>query len=210
MRVSIIVIAAIAVAATTGCQSKPAHVAPVKGPPGADSARLAKAHADSVTRAAAVAKAAETRTAVRAEVVADSTRIAAEEKKNIEIRTRAELVAPITFESKSVELRLPERTMLDHKAAILKANAAVRMRIDGNVDEKEAASDKDKLALGMQRAVAAQKYLTEHGVEASRIDVTSSGAGHPICQDHFEWCWSQNRRNEFTIVAGGEHLSPGR
>jgi peptidoglycan-associated lipoprotein len=46
----------------------------------------------------------------------------------------------------------------------------------------------------------------DHGVEASRIDIASVGEERPICSEQNESCWSQNRRDEFVIVAGGDSL----
>jgi outer membrane protein OmpA-like peptidoglycan-associated protein len=183
-----------------------AHTASAPQSAATDSARRSRIRTDSIARATATAT---VRAAARKEAVADSTRVVEEEKKNLAVRARAEMLEAIMFAPKVAELRVPEQRMLDHKAALLKANESVHLRIDGNTDEKEATSDQERLALGTQRAQAAQRYLTEHGIDASRIEITSSGVAHPVCQDHMEWCWSQNRRDVFTIVSGGDTIVPG-
>ena len=70
----------------------------------------------------------------------------------------------------------------------------------GNADER--GSDEYNQALGMRRAQIARKYLIDHGIDAGRIDISSNGEEKPVCQAHDESCWSQNRRDEFVIVAG--------
>ncbi len=94
-----------------------------------------------------------------------------------------------------------QRAVLDSKLPVLKANPGVRIRIDGNADER--GSDEYNLALGMRRAQATRKYLIDSGIDAGRIDVASNGEEKPVCQGHDEDCWKQNRRDEFVIIAGG-------
>ena len=86
------------------------------------------------------------------------------------------------------------------KLPVLRANPDVRIRVEGNADER--GSDEYNLALGMRRAQLARKYLVDHGIDAGRIDISSNGEEKPVCKDHNESCWSQNRRDEFVIVAG--------
>jgi peptidoglycan-associated lipoprotein len=40
-------------------------------------------------------------------------------------------------------------------------------------------------------------------VDAGRIDIVSYGEERPVCQDHDETCWQQNRRDDFVITVGG-------
>ena len=86
----------------------------------------------------------------------------------------------------------------------MRANPSVRIRIEGNADER--GSDEYNMALGLRRAQTARKYLIDHGIDAARIDISSNGEERPVCQEHQESCWQQNRRDEFVIVAGGDAL----
>ena len=117
---------------------------------------------------------------------------------------REALLAPVYFDFDRSELRPDQRAVLDSKLPVLKANPGVRIRIEGNADER--GSDEYNLALGMRRAQATRKYLIDNGILADRIDVASNGEEKPVCQEHEESCWSQNRRDEFVIVAGGDNL----
>jgi len=199
-----VLFAAAASVIAAGCHHAPAVVAKVKPAANADSARLARARADSLARATTARRAA----AARAKAAADSARVVAEQKQNTTNRAKAILVAPVLFAFDEAVLRVPERTMLDRKAALLAANHEIRLRIVGNTDEQ--GSDEYNLALGMRRAAAAQQYLADHGIDSTRLELTSSGEEHPVCHDHDEWCWSQNRRDEFVIVAGGDRIIAAR
>ena len=57
-----------------------------------------------------------------------------------------------------------------------------------------------------RRAQTARKYLIDHGIDAARIEISSNGEERPVCQEHDESCWKQNRRDEFVIIAGGDRL----
>jgi len=119
-------------------------------------------------------------------------------------RAREALLAKIYFDFDRSELRDDQRATLDSKLPVLAANPGVRIRIEGNADER--GSDEYNMALGMRRAQTARKYLIDHGIDAARIDISSNGEERPVCQDHDESCWQQNRRDEFVIVAGGDRL----
>ena len=45
-----------------------------------------------------------------------------------------------------------------------------------------------------------------HGIDAGRIETVSYGEERPLAQGHDEAAWSQNRRYEFEILAGGDAL----
>jgi peptidoglycan-associated lipoprotein len=119
---------------------------------------------------------------------------------------RASLVAKVLFDFDRSELRDDQRAILDAKIPILRANPNVRIRIEGNADER--GSDEYNMALGMRRAQTARKYLIDHGIDAARMDISSNGEERPVCQEHDESCWQQNRRAEFVIVAGAVDRAP--
>jgi peptidoglycan-associated lipoprotein len=119
---------------------------------------------------------------------------------------RATLTSPIYFDYDSDALGSAARATLDQKIAILRANANVRVRIAGHADER--GSDEYNLALGQRRAASAKRYLTQRGIADSRIDIISYGEERPAMTGSDESAWSQNRRDEFEIVAGGDMLMP--
>lgn len=119
-------------------------------------------------------------------------------------RARETLQAVVYFDFDRSELKSEESAKLDAKLPILRTNPQIRIRIEGNADER--GSDEYNQALGMRRAQAAKKYLTDRGIDAGRIDIASYGEERPVCQEHDESCWSRNRRDEFVIVAGGDNI----
>jgi peptidoglycan-associated lipoprotein len=115
-----------------------------------------------------------------------------------------ELGNVIHFDYDQALVKPEDRPILDRKAAILKANPAVRIRISGHADDR--GSDEYNLVLGNKRALAAKQYLIGLGIDGSRIDVTSFGEERPADPAENEAAWAQNRRAEFELIAGGDRL----
>jgi peptidoglycan-associated lipoprotein len=193
------------VAAAVACGGKPAPPpAPV-----VDSAAIR----DSIAREEAARRARED-SIRRAQMEAE--RIAAERRRADSLaavareteRVRGMLAEMIHFDFDKSNLRPGDAAMLDTKIGILQANPMLRITITGHCDER--GSDEYNLALGNRRALAAKEYLVNHGIAADRIMTASLGEEQPIDAGHNEDAWAQNRRDEFTITAGGDQLkAPG-
>ena len=112
----------------------------------------------------------------------------------------AALTATIYFDYDRSDITDDSRTKLDAKVPVLTQNTGVRIRIAGHTDSR--GSDEYNLALGQRRAAAAKRYLTDRGVDGSRIEIVSFGEERPTCTDESEGCWSRNRRDEFEITGG--------
>ena len=119
---------------------------------------------------------------------------------------RATLMEMIFFEYNADELRDEARATLDQKITLLNANPAVRIRISGHCDER--GNDEYNLVLGRRRAEAAKRYLTDRGIDASRIETASFGRERPLETGSTEEAYSRNRRDEFEITAGGDQIRP--
>src|ERR1700691_1717505 len=117
---------------------------------------------------------------------------------------RSALTAPVYFDYEKAELTSQTTAALDAKIPVLNANPGIRIRIAGNCDAR--GSDEYNLALGQRRAAAAKRYLADHGVDASRIDIISYGREPPAAEGDSEDAYAKNRRDEFEITAGGDHL----
>ena len=111
------------------------------------------------------------------------------------------ITAPIYFDFDKSDIRPDAAATLDRKIPWLTANPGMRIRIEGNADER--GSDEYNLALGQRRAASAKNYLVEHGIDAGRFDLVSYGEERPVCTDHNEDCWQRNRRDDFVIVTIG-------
>ena len=113
----------------------------------------------------------------------------------------AAITAPIYFDFDKDDIRPDAAATLDRKIPWLQANPGMRIRIEGNADER--GSDEYNLALGQRRAAAAKRYLVERGIDAGRFDLVSYGEERPVCTEHDESCWQRNRRDDFVIVTIG-------
>jgi len=85
---------------------------------------------------------------------------------------------------------------------VLKSNASwlqdhkdTKVTIEGHCDER--GSVEYNVALGDRRAHSAKGYMKNLGVAQDRMNTISYGKERPICTQHEESCWWQNRRAEF-------------
>jgi peptidoglycan-associated lipoprotein len=136
---------------------------------------------------------------------ADSIARATEMRNRMMAEARNTLTAAIYFELDQSTLSEQSRSTLDSKLPLLNANPGMRIQVVGHADER--GSDEYNLALGQRRAATAKRYLTDRGVASDRITVVSRGEEQPVCNTSDEGCWSQNRRDEFEIVAGGDAIT---
>jgi peptidoglycan-associated lipoprotein len=105
----------------------------------------------------------------------------------------------IYFNFDSSDLSKSSRETLVRSAEVLmKDQKNVKLRIEGNCDERGSAEY--NLALGERRAKAAAKYLTNLGVQPERLSVVSYGKEKPPVQGSDEAAWAKNRRDEFVVT----------
>lgn len=104
----------------------------------------------------------------------------------------------IYFDFDSAGLSDQARNTLTQNAGVLSKNPSIKLRIEGNCDER--GSDDYNLALGERRAKAAKDYLVNLGVKSDRLSVISYGKEKPVDPGHDEAAWAKNRRDEFVIV----------
>ncbi len=103
----------------------------------------------------------------------------------------------IHFDFDKYDIRPDAARTLDANAAWLKSNGNQLLLIEGHCDER--GTNEYNLALGERRAKAAMNYLVSQGVQASRITIISYGEERPLCTEHTETCWAQNRRDHFLV-----------
>lgn len=119
---------------------------------------------------------------------------------------RATLAQAIYFDFDSSAIRDDQRTALENKVPVLSHNSALRIRVEGNTDERGSAEY--NIALGMRRAAQAKRFLADRGIDGNRVDVISYGEEHPVCSTNEEGCWQRNRRDDFKITAGDVTMKP--
>ena len=123
-----------------------------------------------------------------------------EEKKAWQERRVAKVeAASIYFDFDKSFIRLEYRSVLKAKAGFLKDNPDVRLRIEGNCDER--GTNEYNLALGERRANSAAKFLISLGISPDRIENISYGEERPLALGSGEGAWAQNRRDDFVVIA---------
>lgn len=139
---------------------------------------------------------------------ADSIAAAERARRDAEERDRAAGVARVRealsdivyFEYDSNTLTSEAEGKLRVKAAILRANPGLEIRIDGHADER--GSTEYNLALSQRRAETVRDFLTGYGIAATRISTIPYGEERPRVEGTGESVWAQNRRAEFAITGG--------
>lgn len=114
------------------------------------------------------------------------------------------ILETVYFEYDSDVIRADAQSSLEKRIPLLAANPQVKLRVSGNCDDR--GTDEYNIALGRRRAEAVKRFLTDRGIDASRIETISFGRERPAVQGEGEEVWSKNRRDEFTITAGGDML----
>jgi peptidoglycan-associated lipoprotein len=102
---------------------------------------------------------------------------------------------PIHFDFDRSFIRDDARSVMKANAEWLKANPKVKIRIEGNCDDR--GTKEYNQALGQRRAAGAKKYLTDLGISGKRISLLSYGKEKPVCSEQNEECWQKNRRDDF-------------
>ena len=87
--------------------------------------------------------------------------------------------------------------IVNRPAQWLRDHADQLVLIEGHCDER--GTNEYNQALGERRAQATMSFLVSQGVKADRITLLSYGEERPLCTDHKESCWSQNRRGHLLV-----------
>jgi peptidoglycan-associated lipoprotein len=113
-----------------------------------------------------------------------------------EKQRRAELLSQrrvhFAFDSSAIDEEA--RAIIEAHSAYLVANPQLKVALEGNCDER--GTREYNLALGERRAQAVERMMKVLGVAGNRIKTVSYGEEKPLCQEHNESCWRQNRRAE--------------
>jgi peptidoglycan-associated lipoprotein len=104
----------------------------------------------------------------------------------------------VSFPFNSSELSAADRSSLERGADCIKADHSLHVTIEGNADER--GTEEYNLALGDRRANAVAKYLENLGASQGQLKTVSYGKENPVCNEHDEACWSQNRRADLKLA----------
>jgi len=92
------------------------------------------------------------------------------------------------------------RQALARNADWIKSKQGVYVKIEGHCDERGTSAY--NMVLGEKRAKAARNYLVELGVAPKQLSIVSYGKERPMCTEHAESCYSQNRRGHVVVKTG--------
>ncbi len=170
---------------------------PPPPPPGPDMDSLQRVQ-DSIAAAEAEAR--------RRAEEAEAARRAEEARQRAIREARATLMEVVHFDYDMSEIRPQDAEILRRKVEILRASPQVQLRIEGHADER--GSIEYNLALGVRRATAARDFLSNFGIQASRMEVVSFGEEQPADPGHDEAAYARNRRAEFAVTSGRDAIRP--
>jgi peptidoglycan-associated lipoprotein len=113
--------------------------------------------------------------------------------------TPPDLFADIFFDYDKAEIRADQKEKLARSAEMLRTHPAMRIRIEGHVEERY--DPKYALALSERFAMAVKVYLEKLGVDGARMETVGYGKERPFRRGHDEAAWAQNRRAHFIVIA---------
>ena len=106
----------------------------------------------------------------------------------------------VYFDFDKAEVRADAGPVLEGQASWLRRYPAVRVRIEGNCDER--GTREYNFALGARRADNVRDFLVSHGVAAGRIATLSDGKEQPVAGGHDEGAWAHDRNAHTAITEG--------
>ena len=119
--------------------------------------------------------------------------------RSLEEINRESPLSPAFFPLDGSELDDRGRQAIEANAEVLRRYPTWVVTIEGHCDERGTAEY--NLGLGERRALAAQQYLLQLGIDAQRVRSVSYGKEFPFDPDHNETAWAANRRAHFVITA---------
>ena len=104
----------------------------------------------------------------------------------------------VYFDFDKSEIKPEYAGLIAAHARNLSAHANLRMRLEGNTDER--GTREYNIGLGERRAQAVKRALMLQGVAESQLTTVSYGAERPAVQGDDEAAWAQNRRVELVYL----------
>ncbi|MDO8526364.1 MAG: peptidoglycan-associated lipoprotein Pal [Deltaproteobacteria bacterium] len=115
-------------------------------------------------------------------------------KQTTKKETKSDKLQSVYFDFDASDIKSEAEAKLKSNADWLSKNSKVKAQVQGNCDER--GTNEYNIALGDRRAKSASKYLTNLGIDKSRLSTISYGEEKPVCTGHDESCWWQNRRDD--------------
>jgi peptidoglycan-associated lipoprotein len=104
----------------------------------------------------------------------------------------------IYFDFDSSQIKPEFAVAVTAHAKYLAANTTIRVRLEGNTDER--GTREYNIGLGERRAQAVRQALMLQGVADAQITTVSYGEERPAVTGHAEAAWAKNRRVEIVYL----------
>lgn len=114
----------------------------------------------------------------------------------------------VHFAFNQSDLDSADRDGLERAARCLKADRDLHIAIGGNADER--GTEEYNMALGDRRSHAVADYLRSLGASEQQLQTVSYGKEQPLCSEHDEACWAQNRRADLVAQNSSKRTKKGR
>ena len=123
-----------------------------------------------------------------------------EELRAEQLASEAAGLRDVLFAYDSFAISEEGRQVLARNAEWIKSNSGAHVTVEGHCDERGTLAY--NLVLGEKRAKSVRNYLVELGVSPKQLLVVSYGKERPVCAEHTESCYAQNRRGHMVVKAG--------
>ena len=117
----------------------------------------------------------------------------------IPIKAGASMVLKnVFFETGKFELTASSKAELNKLHTFLKTNPTLKVEFDGHTDNQ--GNEAINKTLSQNRAEAVKKFMTDKGIEATRLTAKGYGSAKPIASNDTDEGRQKNRRTEFRIL----------
>lgn len=117
--------------------------------------------------------------------------------KEEELATASAGLEDVFFQFDSWTLTAEAKESLERDMGWLTNEPSSSLIIEGHADQR--GTQAYNMILGKKRAMAIRDYLSQLGVDPSRLSIISYGKDKPFCQDHTEVCHQLNRRGHLLV-----------
>lgn len=114
------------------------------------------------------------------------------------VEALATMHAMIHFRNNNSELSDSAKAVLNNMVTVFGANPAMRIVIVGFASQPDTVGY--NMALGLQRAEAAQAYLVSQGADSTQIEIATRGAGELLVEGPEEATDAANGRGQFQLL----------
>ncbi len=114
-----------------------------------------------------------------------------------ELATASAGLEDVFFQFDSWSLTAEAKESLERDLEWLTKDPSSLLVIEGHADQR--GTQAYNMVLGKKRAMAIRDYLSQLGVDRSRLSVISYGKDKPFCQDPTEVCHQLNRRGHLLV-----------